>query len=1114
MSTATPELASSGSSEPRRSPASKRGVNPLMVPVNILASLRLTVTLFAFSILLVFFGTLAQKTGGIWTVVDKYFWSWIVLVDLQPTLEFCKIFFFFDQDATAPKWAKFPLPGGKLIGILMFFNLLAAHAVRFKLTWKRSGVLVAHSGILLLFIGEAITREYQVEQRMTITEGQSSNYTEDTRHYELAFKTPAADGNDTHTVVPARLLERALRNGERIKDDGVPVDIEVHEYMANSKLEDPVGPKNPDGSPNPATAGLGKDIVAIKKDEVSGVDPNQEIDLPSAYVTLYEKGTDKVLGKYLVSLWFTFSPFDRESQAKQYVEVGKTKYEVSLRCQRYYKKHELQLVKFKFDRYTGTSSAKNYSSDIILKDPERGYEREVRIAMNEPMRYGGETYYQSNFDKDTERTTILQVVRNPGWIIPYVSCGLVAFGLLFHFGLYLTQYLTKKRAVFREVVRKTTITEVILPWAIVGIGALFLLGQTMPKSHGEKPNLKETSKLPVVEGGRVKPLDTVARVYLRKISGREELILDDGTTYPAIKWLMDVISSPPSTRGPAWKYKVIRIDNEQVLSLLSLTRREGFRYSLDEIEAKIPELKRAVDRIKPKPGKRPTAPEDAKIDEGLKKFFESEDRDVFQAKVIETAERIELYSKLTTRAAPMMLPPGDLINPQRDALGGLIGSPVGMLAPAGRDWTSFGDLDQDAIRAARNQVFAERGITPQMIPQMNQKQLEQLQQEVEVARVHYLEQDPHAVKLVDLFVAYRANEDSRYNKSLDEYKKATADGVSDSDRQKVKFEVFLNEFAPAYQVLKLYAMALFVCFGAWIATTLSPGFGQSLRRGAFWLLFLTFIAHTFALFSRMYLMDRPLVFVTNLYSSAVFIGWAGVAVCLILERIYPIGIGNSVAAVIGGGTAIIAHQLSAAGDTLEMMQAVLDTNFWLATHVTTVTLGYSATYVAALIGMVYVFLGVFTPLLKRPIGSPMVKGGTQMDLGRTLGHLMYGIVCLATLLSFVGTVLGGIWADQSWGRFWGWDPKENGAVLIVIWNALILHARWAGLVRDRGTAVLTLFGAAITTWSWFGTNQLGVGLHAYGFSKQLVFVCLSIWVTSLAFMVLGLVPTKYWSSRK
>jgi hypothetical protein len=124
--------------------------------------------------------------------------------------------------------------------------------------------------------------------------------------------------------------------------------------------------------------------------------------------------------------------------------------------------------------------------------------------------------------------------------------------------------------------------------------------------------------------------------------------------------------------------------------------------------------------------------------------------------------------------------------------------------------------------------------------------------------------------------------------------------------------------------------------------------------------------------------------------------------------------------------------------------------------------------------------------------------------------MLYGVLCFATLFSFVGTVLGGIWADQSWGRFWGWDPKENGALLIVIMNALILHARWGGLVKDRGTAVLAVCGNMITGWSWFGTNQLGVGLHSYGFNSGLSLTMITFWGFQAVVIALGLLPVRFW----
>jgi len=164
------------------------------------------------------------------------------------------------------------------------------------------------------------------------------------------------------------------------------------------------------------------------------------------------------------------------------------------------------------------------------------------------------------------------------------------------------------------------------------------------------------------------------------------------------------------------------------------------------------------------------------------------------------------------------------------------------------------------------------------------------------------------------------------------------------------------------------------------------------------------------------------------------------------------------------------------------MRAVLDSNFWLATHVVVITLGYSATFVAGFIAAIALIKGLF--------GKPILKSEENM---------VFGAVCFALLLSFVGTVLGGIWADQSWGRFWGWDPKENGALMIVLWNAAILHARIAGVAKRTGIMVMAVFGNAITSWSWFGTNMLGIGLHSYGFTDGAFF-----WLSAFVVLQVGI----------
>jgi ABC-type transport system involved in cytochrome c biogenesis permease subunit len=217
-----------------------------------------------------------------------------------------------------------------------------------------------------------------------------------------------------------------------------------------------------------------------------------------------------------------------------------------------------------------------------------------------------------------------------------------------------------------------------------------------------------------------------------------------------------------------------------------------------------------------------------------------------------------------------------------------------------------------------------------------------------------------------------------------------------------------------------------------------------------------------------------------------------------------------------------------------MLRAVLDTNFWLATHVVVITLGYASTFFAGLLAILFIFLGVFTPTLSqklRPVeavaagaaksfsnsGASFSSSRTQsqkpqITVGQALSKMVYGIVCFATLFSFIGTVLGGIWADQSWGRFWGWDPKENGALLIVIWNAIILHVRWGGLARDRGIMNLAVVGNIVTSFSWFGVNMLGIGLHSYGFMDA-AFKWLMIFMSSqLVIIGIGLLPLHLWRS--
>jgi cytochrome c-type biogenesis protein CcsB len=301
-------------------------------------------------------------------------------------------------------------------------------------------------------------------------------------------------------------------------------------------------------------------------------------------------------------------------------------------------------------------------------------------------------------------------------------------------------------------------------------------------------------------------------------------------------------------------------------------------------------------------------------------------------------------------------------------------------------------------------------------------------------------------------------------------------------------EYYFNQLELFYISLTLYVLVFILIFVSWIAAP------QPLRQAADGLLRFAFILHTVGLVARMWIQGRPPV--TNLYSSAIFVGWVAVLLGIVLERIYKNGLGSLASSVIGFITLIIAHHLAVQGDTLEMMRAVLDSNFWLATHVVTITIGYSATFLAGALAAVY--------LIRHAWGKNF-----NAKTAQTLENMAYGVVCFSLFFSFVGTILGGIWADQSWGRFWGWDPKENGALMIVLWNAFVLHARVGGMAKGKSLMVLTVFGNIVTAFSWFGVNMLGIGLHSYGFMDK-AFVWLVIFsVSQLAVMALG-----FWNPRR
>jgi hypothetical protein len=387
-----------------------------------LASLRLTVVLFAAAMVLILAGTVAQKYQGNWAVVNEYFHSlWLMM-------------------PIGIAGIKIPFVGGYTLCILMLVNVLAAHYVRFKFSWKRAGIILIHKGLTLLLVGELVTGLFAVEWQMPIDEGHSANYAHDIREVELAIVDPSPEGHDNVVIVPQSVLAGHAggtggAGGETIQNELLPFDIRVLNWMPNAGLQGPMNADPQLWQNNPATQGMGKIAVATALPQTTGVEGGR-VDAPAVYLNLTHDGQD--LGTWLAPLHGI-----GKGDTRQPITVGDKTYLIELRFKRDYKPYTLHLIDFKHDKFVGTEIPRNFSSEVRLIDPEHNEDRTVLIYMNHPLRYRGETFFQSGYFGETR--TILQVVRNPGWLLPYISCALVSLGLIAHFGMMLWKFVSRTR---------------------------------------------------------------------------------------------------------------------------------------------------------------------------------------------------------------------------------------------------------------------------------------------------------------------------------------------------------------------------------------------------------------------------------------------------------------------------------------------------------------------------------------------------------------------------------------------------------------------------------------------------------------------------------------------
>ena len=691
----------------------------------------------------------------------------------------------------------------------------------------------------------------------------------------------------------------------------------------------------------------------------------------------------------------------------------------------------------------------------------------------------------------------------------------------------------------------------------------------------ESFDLESFSKIPVLRGGRVKPLDSVARNILlvlrnkrtalrvlekeeleninrlkeskdslseeelitlkafrkiKKVMIPQEGVEKTAVEVKAIDWLAQVLFAPEK----ADKFKTFLIDHDQVLGLLNQKLTEnGKFYSYNELQPFL-----------------------SNIDSSARKAgeVETELRDSFQQNIIELYRSLLIYKKLKHSLSPPTTPDRPEVLEQLGVTDLVYSAEKDrarsdeylrfrkLTAELSKDssvvqlgseefarvvffvdrynqanlWTEFlpippivAEGDGKWMKVTESLVGSEplesrekQNMDPARFA-LTLRELLSLEKTELKERISYIREnqkldpsalfatqyaeaikvregvDPVILQYEDLAFAYSDQNVSEFNRLVNELYDLTTKRAG-STASTLSFEKTFNGFEPFYRSAIAYVVIFIVAALSWLIPAIKRDseLVRTLRNSAYYLTIIVLVCHTFGLAARMWIEGRPPV--TNLYSSALFIGWASVLLCLGTEKYIRLGIASAMGALIGFSSLVIAHSLSLdsslnpTGDTMEMMRAVLDSNFWLATHVVIITIGYSTTYLAGFIGIAYVFFHI----------GCIISGKPENKLKKTLDSMIYGITCFSLLFSLVGTILGGIWADQSWGRFWGWDAKENGALLIVIWNALLLHARFSGIAKTRGLACIAIFGNVVTSWSWFGTNMLGVGLHSYGFMDK------------------------------
>ena len=581
-------------------------------------------------------------------------------------------------------------------------------------------------------------------------------------------------------------------------------------------------------------------------------------------------------------------------------------------------------------------------------------------------------------------------------------------------------------------------------------------------------------ELPILQSGRIKPLDTYSRNALLQFYGKKAIKVDNGNSLSSIDWLFKSFVN----QNEEFEREIFNIRNPEVAFGLGLDKNDNHRYNFTQI---INGFKNNNDLLE------------------VLKNKEEDNQSLVDKQIIEVYNNVLSYDQIS-HSVYCLLPLINLSNEVNREFMGLKTDEFlsysyfmrnidkfrfllqNLLDTDESDWNaSHLEVSNIALQLeSMTQFHYAQSI--KIIPgsdnewfspweMMDGRPLTQFQYEIlelyEKLFYYYVNNDISSVnEYADLIVG-KINENSNFNTSL------------------LSLETFYNKVNIFLISMIFYIVGFFSIGISWMI------FNKYLHVFSFLSMILGFIIHGIGLILRMIIMQRPPV--STLYESIIFVGFILVMFALIFEYFRKDSLGILIATIGGVFLHFVGFKYAADGDTLGVLVAVLNSNFWLATHVTTITTGYGVSLVAGLMGHIYLVISLIKPKNK--------------ELLNKIFNNAYGLTLMGLFFTMFGTILGGIWADQSWGRFWGWDPKENGALLIVLWHLMMLHLRVSGIVGKVGYAYGISLVNIIVALAWFGVNLLNVGLHSYGFTDNVamnlfLFIIVELLFTSSLFYLI------------